>query len=168
MVIFIVFLFRLDIPLFGFIWSRNPKFNLPENQHVSLSWNLVFRLFEIDKSWWRCSFFVCVRQYFASFSKKIIWLVHVNWLISHQFTCRDLKPVAFLVTYKLDWKKRIISDYYYFFFRVFCENFSLYWYIVSFLLTFELAKGWYSNTLITIFMLYRIIFKMISRKTVVA
>ena len=168
MVIFIVFLFRLDIPLFGFIWSRNPKFNLPENQHVSLSWNLVFRLFEIDKSWWRCSFFVCVRQYFSSFFQKIIWHVHVNWLISHQFTCRDLKPVAFLVTYKLDWKKRIISDYFSFFFQGFLWKLFFILIYCKFSFDFWTCQGMILKHTDTIFMLYRIIFKMISRKTVVA
>ena len=32
--------------------------------------------------------------------KKLIWHFDVTWLISQQFTCRDIKPVAFLVPSK--------------------------------------------------------------------
>ena len=35
-------------------------------------------------------------------SKKTVWYFDVTWLISQQFTSRDLKPVAFHVYIKFD------------------------------------------------------------------
>ena len=41
--------------------------------------------------------FFCFRSFFASFIQKICRHFNAAWLISRQFTRRDLKPVAFLV-----------------------------------------------------------------------
>ena len=60
-----------------------------------LSWNLVPD-FWIGKIRWWCSLF-CFRTFFGSFIQEICWSFDVNWLISQQFTRRNLNPVAFLV-----------------------------------------------------------------------
>ena len=61
-----------------------------------LSWNLVPELLGICKVWWWCSFF-CFELLSASFLREICWHFDVIWLISQQFTLRDMKPMAFLV-----------------------------------------------------------------------
>ena len=61
-----------------------------------LSWNLVPELLGICKVWWWCSFF-CFELLSASFIREICWHFDVIWLISQQFTPRDMKPMAFLV-----------------------------------------------------------------------
>ena len=58
---------------------------------ISLSWNLLPRLFQICKSRLWSSLFLFYK-FFANLSKN-------SWLICQQFTRRDLKPVAFLLIY---------------------------------------------------------------------
>ena len=77
-------------------WKLSFWLNLVERFKVVVrfSWNLVPWAFPVDKIWWRCSLFSF--RLFLQLYKKIIWHIHFNWLISQEFTRRDLKPVAFL------------------------------------------------------------------------
>ena len=61
-----------------------------------LIWNLVRGLFRICKIRWWCSLF-CFISFFTSFIQDICWYFDVTWLMSQQFTRRNLSPVAFLV-----------------------------------------------------------------------
>ena len=61
-----------------------------------LSWNLMPGLLRICKIWWWYLLFF-VLDLFCKFYQEIYWHFDVAWLISQQFTRRDLKPVAFLV-----------------------------------------------------------------------
>ena len=45
--------------------------------------------------------FSILDYFFASFVQKSIWHFDVTWLISQQFSRRDLKPVTFLVSIHL-------------------------------------------------------------------
>ena len=47
---------------------------------------------------------------FASFVHKSIWHFGVAWLISQYFSCRDLKPVAFLVRLLEDWRNKLDNN----------------------------------------------------------
>ena len=44
---------------------------------------------------------LCLRPFSASFVQKIHWHFDITWLISQQFTGRDLEPVDFLVSFKM-------------------------------------------------------------------
>ena len=78
-----------------------------------LSWNLVPELLGICKVWWWCSFF-CFELLSASFIREICWHFDVIWLISQQFTPRDMKPMAFLV---LSCKAVLHAFIYFFYFK---------------------------------------------------
>ena len=69
---------------------------------VCLNWILIPRLFRMSKFDGDVHFF-CFRPFSASFLEKSIWHFGVTWLIFRQFPCRDVKPVAFLVSVKR-WK----------------------------------------------------------------
>ena len=69
---------------------------------VRLSWNLVPRLIRISKTQWWCSAFY-LKPFLKVLPKKFIWHFDVTWLTTQQFTQRDLKPAAFLISIK-SWK----------------------------------------------------------------
>ena len=112
MVVFTFSVFRQKYPF----WP-----NLVQKIKIaSLSWNLALRLIPVCRIWWWRSFFLfstgsilfskfktkkskLFEIFFSSFRLEIPFLGQFTWLIYQQFTCRNLRPVAFLVSIKR-WK----------------------------------------------------------------
>ena len=65
------------------------------------SLNSISRLILICKIlYWSSLFlFYTFQTFYASFDQKSIWHFGVAWLISHYFSCKDLKPVVFIVCF---------------------------------------------------------------------
>ena len=91
MVILMFFFFRLEI----FFVKLVQMFKI-----VSLTWNLIPRLFEICEIWWWCSFFF-VLELFCKFFSFLGGHFCASWFISQEITHSNLKPLTFLVLIKI-------------------------------------------------------------------